>query len=141
MEELIYREIGVWGVMASLLSAFAIVALVLAAVGLYGTMSYLVSQRTHEIGIRMALGAHSRDSIRLILSRSLLITTIGIGAGIALALMMSRMLTSIMYGVSPTDPATFVGVTLVLALVAMTASYVPARRATRVDPIVALRCE
>ncbi|UCE58632.1 MAG: ABC transporter permease [Phycisphaerales bacterium] len=141
MEDIIFRDIGVWGVVAGLLSVFALIALVLAAVGLYGTISYDVGQRTHEIGIRIALGAQTRDALRLVLKRSVLITGIGIGAGAALALLISRMLKTIMYGVSPTDPAVFVGVTMVLIVVALLASYIPARRATKVDPMVALRCE
>jgi putative ABC transport system permease protein len=124
-----------------LLTIFASVALALAAIGIFGVLSYAVSQRTREIGIRMALGAQARSVVRLIVRQALLLVACGVAAGLALGLLLSQTMTKMLFDIQPTDPATYAVVSAVLAAVALVASYVPARRATRVDPIVALRSE
>jgi putative ABC transport system permease protein len=124
-----------------LLGIFAGLALVLTSVGLYGVISYSAAQRTHEIGIRMALGAERRDVLALVVNQGLRLALIGVAVGIAVALLLARLISSLLYGVQPTDPLTFVAVSLLLVFVALLAAYIPARRATKVDPVVALRYE
>jgi len=124
-----------------LLVLFAALALGLAAIGIYGVLAFGVSRRTREIGIRLALGAHPRGVLRLVVRQGMQLVAAGILLGIAGALALTRLMASLLYSVSPTDPATFVVVSILLGLVALIACYVPARRAMRVDPMVALRTE
>ena len=124
-----------------LLGLFAALALVLASVGIYGLVAYSVTQRTHEIGVRVALGAQKGDVLALIVGEGMTLALLGVGIGLAGALALTRMMSGLLFAVSPTDPATFATITVILALVALAASYVPARRAARVNPLAALRSE
>jgi len=120
---------------------FAGAGLLLAVIGLFGVMSYSVSQRMHELGVRIAVGAEKADILRLILKHGMRMTLAGTALGLLGTLAISRVLTSQLFGVTATDPLTFIGVACLLTLVALVACYIPARRATRVDPLVALRYE
>jgi putative ABC transport system permease protein len=125
----------------TLMAAFATFALVLAAIGLFGVIAYTVSERTREIGIRIALGAKPREVFRLVVGQGMMLALIGLLVGLPLALGMGRAVAGLLYGVAPNDFATFAGVAILLALVALAACYIPARRAMRVDPLIALRYE
>jgi len=141
MEEIVSRSISTQRLTMFLLSVFSALALVLSAVGIYGVISYLTGQRTHEIGVRVALGASRRDVLQMVLGQGLKITLIGVGIGVVAALGFTRLITTLIYGVGASDPLTFGGVAILLSAVALFACYIPARRAMRVDPIVALRYE
>jgi len=141
MEEIIADSLAARRVSMIVLSVFAALALGLASMGIYGVISYLVGERTHEIGIRMALGAKQVDVLRQVLGESLKMTLVGILVGFLAALGLTRLMATLLFGVSATDPLTFAGVGIILTGVAMAACLVPARRAMRVDPIVALRYE
>ena len=141
MTEVIANSISKQRLSMLLIGIFASVALLLASVGIYGVMSYAVTERTREIGIRVALGARMIDVMRLVVGQGMMLAFIGIGAGLVIALLLTQLIESLLYKVSATDPATFVAITLLLAGVAFVATYIPARRAMKVDPMVALRYE
>ena len=134
---------GLWAARmgAALLGLFGLLALILASVGIYGVLSYSVTQRTSEIGIRMALGAQSRQVLKLVLRQGMLLAAVGVLVGVAIALPVTRFASTLLYGVSPSDPLTYIVIAVLLMAVAFLACYVPARRATRIDPLVALRFE
>jgi len=125
----------------SLLGGFAVLALLMAAIGLYGVLSYSVSQRMHEMGLRMALGANARDLMRLVVGQGIRVALAGVTAGLLASVAATRLLVGMLFAVSPLDPLTFMVVAVVLVAAALLASFIPARRATKVDPMVALRYE
>ena len=141
MQDIVARSISTQRMLMMLLSVFSTLALVLSAIGIYGVISYLAGQRTKEIGVRMAMGATSGDVLRLVLGEGMRITLVGVGIGLLAALGLTRLITKMIYGVGATDPITFIGVAILLTAVALLACYIPARRAMRVDPIIALRYE
>jgi len=141
LEQIVAHSIGQKRFAMTLLAAFAGIALLLASVGIYGVLSYLVGQRTQEIGVRMALGAQRFDVLRLVLNDGARMTLVGLAIGVVAALGLTRLLSHMLFGVKPTDPLTFFAVTMLLCAIALLACYVPAHRAMRVDPTVALRYE
>ena len=141
MEEYLSASVAAPRFNTTLLTIFASVALVLTIVGLYGVMSYSVAQRTNEIGIRLALGAQTRDVLLMIVKQGSFLILLGLGIGLAGAYAATRVIASLLFGVTAKDPFTFAAVAVVLALVGLLACYVPAWRATKVDPMEALRCE
>ena len=141
MEERVRESIASQRFDAQLVSAFAALALGLGAIGVYGVLAYSVTQRTHEIGVRMALGAGAHDVLAMVIRQALLLVIFGVAIGLTGASVLTRTITAMLYGVTPTDPLTFIGVAGLLSLVALAATYIPARRAMRVDPMVALRHE
>ena len=138
MEQWLTESISLRRTSMFLLAGFAALALLLAAIGIYGVLAQAVVQRTHEIGIRMALGAQVRDVLTLILGQGMTLAAFGILAGIAGALGVTRLLANLLFGVAATDPATFIAISLLLGMVAFLACYLPARRAARLDPVIAL---
>ena len=141
MEEVVARSLTRDRFSGYILAAFACLALILAAVGLYGVVAYVVTQRTNEIGVRMALGAEPRGIQRLVVVQSLRMVLIGLALGLVGAVVVTGILRSLLYEVNPRDPMTFAVVTLLMVVVALAAAFIPARRAARVDPVLALRAE
>jgi putative ABC transport system permease protein len=141
MEQLLSRSTAPRRFNMTLLAVFAALALILAGMGVYGVMAYAVTERTREIGIRMALGAQASDALKLVISHAMRLTLVGIALGLMGAFALTRLMKSLLFDVRPTDPMTFIALALLLTFVALLACWIPARRATKVDPMVALRCE
>jgi putative ABC transport system permease protein len=141
VELLVERSVADRKFLLALMLVFAALALALTVIGLYGVISYLVTQRTQEIGIRMALGAQVRHIMQLILKHGVILVSLGVVIGLAAAILLTRLMSHMLYGVTATDPATFSAIALLLTFVALVACYLPARRAAHVDPVVALRSE
>jgi putative ABC transport system permease protein len=141
MEQSLSESLGTWLFFVRLFGIFAGLAIILAALGLYGVISYSTKERTHEVGVRLALGAERRDVVKLILRQGLRMTLIGLGFGVIASFGLTRLIGSFLYGVSPFDPFTYVAVSLLLMGVGLLAAYVPARRASSLNPARALRYE
>jgi putative ABC transport system permease protein len=141
VEFLVNRSVADRKFLLALMGIFALLALVLTMIGLYGVISYLVNQRTQEIGIRMALGAQARDITHMVLKQAMILVLTGVAIGLAAAWLSTKLMARLLFQISPTDPLTFVAIAVLLITVALLACYLPARRATKVDPLVALRYE
>ena len=141
MDQVLMQNLGENRSYMQLLSIFAVVAVFLAGMGIYGVMSYFVIQHTHDIGIRLALGAHPSNILRWVAKLAAKLVLVGILVGVGLAFGLTRVISAVLFGITPTDPTTFLIVAITLALVACAACYIPARRATKLDPLVSLRYE